>query len=43
MYKLNCKDCAHFEGCRRTYASATPGDWAYADFEKMRCTTAWIL
>ena len=32
--KVNCKDCAHFKGCRRTYASATPGDSAYADFEK---------
>ena len=44
MYtKVNCIDCAHFEGCRRTYASATSGDWAYADFEKMRCTTARLL
>lgn len=35
MYtKVNCKDCAHFDGCRRTYASAMPGDLAYADFEK---------
>ena len=32
--KVNCIDCAHFDGCRRTYASSTPGDWAYADFEK---------
>lgn len=31
--KVNCIDCAHFEGCKRAYATAKPSDeWAYETF-----------